>query len=147
MTELETFKDLFDYALWANTQWIDAAKGIEGGEARLRHILKSEEIWLSRCQGRPADIDEEEELGQTAIRNHAGWVNYLANADLNADISYHSLDGVPYTSALRDILHHVVNHGTYHRGEMRGYYARANRDDFPETDYIGYARQGRAGRQ
>jgi uncharacterized damage-inducible protein DinB len=40
-----------------------------------------------------------------------------------------------------DIAAHVVNHGTYHRGQLRERAEADGLDDFPETDLILFFRQ------
>ena len=47
---------------------------------------------------------------------------YLASLDdvgVQQVIEYRGLQGQPYTSAIWEMLHHVVNHGTYHRGQVQ----------------------------
>jgi uncharacterized damage-inducible protein DinB len=46
------------------------------------------------------------------------FVESLSNDDLQRVISYRNLAGVPGESALWEMLAHVVNHATYHRGQV-----------------------------
>jgi uncharacterized damage-inducible protein DinB len=57
-------------------------------------------------------------------------------------MTYRSLKGIESTSSLRDILTHVVNHSTYHRGQIaRGIKAKGGVP--PVTDFIAFAREVR----
>lgn len=42
---------------------------------------------------------------------------------------------------LSEVAHHVFNHGTYHRGHLRGLADAAGFEDFPETDLIRFYRE------
>lgn len=67
--------------------------------------------------------------------NFAAWHSVLSQRDLGEVIHYQNLAGVPQSRALVDIALHVINHGTYHRGQLR----EMATDGFPETDFILFA--------
>ena len=39
------------------------------------------------------------------------------------------------------MAHHVLNHGTYHRGHLRGLAYAEGWDDFHDTDYSAWLRE------
>jgi uncharacterized damage-inducible protein DinB len=41
---------------------------------------------------------------------------------------------------IEDMIHHMLNHATYHRGHLRGLAEQAGISDWPETDYSLFAR-------
>ena len=94
----------------------------------LSHLQGSELIWLSRLQGTsPAGRAPHERFtDMAAVR--AAWaeseaaLRFIAGA-LDADgvervLEYHMLDGQPTSARTSHILQHMVNHGTYHRGQV-----------------------------
>jgi uncharacterized damage-inducible protein DinB len=168
----EFFLDLFDYDLWANRLWIEAlgardaslvsAEGVaqvalpgpfpidrhkEGSGSRevraawlLAHILSAQRIWLERCGTavqRPGG-DAAEWL--SALND--GWRTALDQHALDEVLHYRNSWGEPFSSQFGQIVRQAMNHGTYHRGQMREI-AEAGGFEWPETDYIGmvYARQ------
>jgi uncharacterized damage-inducible protein DinB len=64
----------------------------------------------------------------------------LLGADLQRVVSYISLQGVAYNNSVSEIVRQVINHGTYHRGQLRGI-AGERGIEFPETDFIAYLRE------
>ena len=73
----------------------------------------------------------------TLQRIHDGWVEALKSED--RVVEYRRTTGEPGSRLLSEIAKHVVNHGTYHRGEMRGICRGRGEDGFPETDLISYS--------
>jgi uncharacterized damage-inducible protein DinB len=51
-------------------------------------------------------------------RELLGFVNGLSSADLVRAHDYRTTKGAPSTNPLWQMLQHVVNHGTYHRGQV-----------------------------
>lgn len=48
----------------------------------------------------------------------SGWEALIASRASTELISYHVFDGQPYSNTLQEIASHVVNHGSYHRGQV-----------------------------
>ena len=137
------FSELFDYDLWANQQWIAAIPNLPDPErARevLTHILKAQYIWLTRCLSEESNTSLTGDFEQDAAHLHRAWKELVRVADLNAYIAYNNLAGEPFMNLLSEIVAHVVNHGTYHRGHLRGLCEAGKTDDFPETDFILFTR-------
>ncbi|MBS1707577.1 MAG: hypothetical protein JSS65_02520 [Armatimonadetes bacterium] len=131
---------LFDYDLWANRLWAAylAERDWPETESQIfRHILAASTIWLQRIEGdSPASMPEPSLDDLTQRDLHDRWVRVLQGRDLDEVIAYRRTSGEALQSRLGDIARHVVNHGTYHRGELRGLCKAAGRSDFPETDLI-----------
>lgn len=84
-----------------------------------------------------------EKLRKILETNIADWLNLLSkktDADLQEPISYVNTSGVPYTTSLHDILTHVLNHATHHRGQVVVLLREAGIAP-PGTDYILYTRE------
>jgi uncharacterized damage-inducible protein DinB len=72
------------------------------------------------------------------------WEKFLEAPALDAGCEYTNSKGERFTSPVGDILMHVVNHSTYHRGQIAAD-MRASGMEPAYTDFIHAARQGRIG--
>jgi uncharacterized damage-inducible protein DinB len=94
----------------------------------LSHLQGSEWVWLSRFQGAsPSNrLPHERFPDLAAVR--AGWadteaglrafVGGLDAAGVERVIEYRMLNGEPGASRVSYMVQHLVNHGTYHRGQV-----------------------------
>jgi uncharacterized damage-inducible protein DinB len=55
-------------------------------------------------------------------------------------ITYRAMNGSPYANPLGELLRHVVNHGTYHRGQVATLLRQLGVKP-PQTDLILYYRE------
>ncbi len=115
--------------------------------ATLAHIFGADRIWLDRVSGRPRNKfmeDHERDLGvlrEHWPRIHHEWRQWLSSymGDLNVPIAYSDLKGNPFTSTPIEIILHVVNHGTHHRGQVSGFLRALGRTP-PALDLIRFYR-------
>jgi uncharacterized damage-inducible protein DinB len=130
----------FDYDLWANLRWRDwlVGKGWPEPDREIFiHILGAQEIWLTRFHGHsPSTIPTPEPEEATMRPIIEGWKKELNGRDEDVVIDYTRMNGEQLRAPLSEIARHVVNHGTYHRGELRGLCRARNDSSFPETDYL-----------
>jgi len=138
---MESIKDLvtgFQFDRWANTLWIEALQRKDATAddwAIMQHILAAQEIWLSRCQGHSlSSMPAPEPTVDNLEKLTAQWLQILSKDHGNPTISFKRLTGETHELTLHEIMHHVINHGTYHRGELRGVCRARGDNDFPETD-------------
>ncbi len=112
------------------------------------HIQQATYLWLVRMgqlQARrfemfPAWSPEQSEADAAA--SHAAMERFLAGLDergLERAVAYSSLDGTPYRSTVGEILTHVFNHATYHRGQIALLVAGAG-GERARTDFIAFSR-------
>ncbi len=137
----EQIRALYDYNAWANHRVLDACQALTpeqftrdlGSSFRsvretLAHILGAEWVWLERWHGRsPTALPAAHPLDDLASLR-ARWtevehdlMNFVAGvsaADLDREVEYHNTRGNRFAYPLRAILQHVVNHSTYHRGQV-----------------------------
>jgi uncharacterized damage-inducible protein DinB len=66
----------------------------------------------------------------------------LSDADLDRVVSFRNLAGEPYADPLDGLIRHVVNHSTYHRGQVSTLLRQLGLTP-PNTDLITYLRQAR----
>lgn len=145
-------KNLFAYDTWANRRIIAAMQQLPAPDERclqlLSHIFAAQEIWLDRIIGRPSQIApwviRDMEACIAAFEKTAkDWNAYLPTADeaeLNRKVHYTNTKGETFTTAVRDILTHVINHSTYHRAQIVST-LKGKIEKLPVTDYIAFVRE------
>ncbi len=161
MTNAE-ISSLFEFNDWANARTFEAIGALtpeqqtkDNGSsfpsilATAAHIVGAEWIWLERWKGTPSpafpDWLKTVEFGDLVSRLRtveADRSAYLAGlpADAGALISsFKLLNGTEDTQPLHVMIRHVVNHSTYHRGQIAAF-SRQFGVKPPTTDYIAFAR-------
>lgn len=68
------------------------------------------------------------------------WVNETSEESLNEIFHYRSIKGDPFSQPLKDVVLHICNHGTYHRGQLINMLRQLNAGKLPQTDYVVWAR-------
>ena len=69
----------------------------------------------------------------------------MDDAKLAMSVRYHSNEGTPWVSTVEEIVTHVLNHSTYHRGQI-SMLVQAAGGERATTDFIGITRRsGMAG--
>lgn len=119
------------------------------------HVLGAEWIWLERLSGRMPSAWPEVAGAGTPPGARDAWTALVAGhgarlsaategsgCDRTADdplapFSYVNLRGTHYTYPKGDILLHIANHGTYHRGQLTHMLRQLDRTP-PPTDYLVY---------
>ena len=145
--------DLFRYTRWADQRMLaalreaaDAAPGdLAEAQELLSHQLRAQEIWLARVTG-SGDAPElwaTDDLATCRERLETcteRWIDLVQSAeDLAAAVDYRNSSGTAFSTPLRVIAHHVVNHATHHRAQI-AHHLRAAGAEPPATDYIYYDR-------
>ena len=137
----EDMRTLYDYSAWANHRQLQAASklstehflkplGSSFGSVRdtLAHIYGAEWVWLERFQGRsPSSLPDTSQFKDVASLQER-WTEFeprlltfvrgLAQADLDRVMEYKTLKFGVYKNPLWQSMQHLVNHGTYHRGQV-----------------------------
>jgi uncharacterized damage-inducible protein DinB len=132
---------LYDYNAWANRRSLEAAEKLTGEQLlkplgssfpsvrdTLAHIWGAEWIWLERFEGRsPASLPATDEFSTVASlrerwfedeKRLLKFVSRLKQEDLDREIEYKTLKFGAYRNPLWQSMQHLVNHGTYHRGQV-----------------------------
>jgi uncharacterized damage-inducible protein DinB len=142
------FTLMADYNAWANTRIYRMAARLSASDYRreagayfgslhgtLNHLLVADRIWLHRLTGggtQPAALNEIlfEDLTELSTARQAedsrliGYIASLSDAQLEEDWDYRTLSGAPQRQRRRDILAHLFNHQTHHRGQVHAILTR-----------------------
>jgi uncharacterized damage-inducible protein DinB len=139
--DLATVRELFRYNTWANTQVLDTVECLGprqlvravGGsypsiQATLTHVVWAEWFWLERWQGRsPKQVFAPDEF-PTLLSLRSRWAQvhtdqsqFLQSLDserLQRVLRYTNLKGETWEYPLWQQIYHVLNHSSYHRGQV-----------------------------
>jgi len=154
---------LYQYNSWANHRLLEASSTLPDQEfARnvgssfpsvrdtLAHILAAEWVWLERWHGRwpnklPPSLESLDLASLHARwaeveRELMGFVAGVSTHDLDQMIEYRNIRGNRFAYPLRSMLQHLVNHGSYHRGQVASMLRQLGVTPMA-TDMIVYYRQ------
>ena len=157
---LDEARDLYDYNAWANHRILASCEALTGEQfARdmgssfrsvrdtLLHIMGAEWIWLERWNDRSptalpftqpfTNISEVRACWVDIESNLQKFIAGLAATDLDRTIGYRNLRGNPFSYPLRSMLKHLVNHSTYHRGQVTSMLRQLGAKP-PATDLLRY---------
>ena len=132
---------LFTYNDWANKRALQAAsvltpeqftKPLGNSFSSIRdtlaHIAGAEWIWLQRFQGNsPSAMPDNSQFADiAALQSHwtpiaaelLDFVAGLTQENLDSVMEYKTMKFGVYSNPMWQSLQHVVNHGTYHRGQV-----------------------------
>lgn len=134
--------ELFAYDRWANAVWIEDLSGRVSTDQELEqmaHLLGSQRMWITRVNGvSPTEFVLPEPTLETLDELNQRWTSTISERDLEEVINYTRTTGEALSLKLKQIASHVINHGTYHRGVLRGIALLEDRWDFPDTDLAGF---------
>lgn len=156
------FQELYRYNRWANETILAAVDELPADlflkpmgssfpsiRDTLAHILGAEWIWLSRWHGEsPAKgIAPEEFPTVQALRERwkpiaeqqSEFIGGLSSEALTRPLHYRQISGAEFEQPLWQILQHVANHSTYHRGQVATLLRQLDRKP-PTLDLVFYHR-------
>jgi uncharacterized damage-inducible protein DinB len=155
--------DLIRYNDWANERMMEAIRSVSEESRRapitssfgslretLGHMVSAEWIWLQRWNGQsPAtapgwvasdSTDRFIERLAEIRKQRLAWLWELDEAAFEKTVDYSNLAGNTYRNSLADLIRHVVNHSTYHRGQLATQLRQLGQVP-PSTDFIVYRRE------
>ncbi len=139
--------DKLEYNQWANHLIIKTLEGQEVSEeikSALSHIFNAADIWNTRMgsQGygygirQVHDVADWDTISQAMYQSTTAVLN---NHSIDDTINYKNLAGETHQSSVRDIILHIVNHGSYHRGQIIQLLQQGGLKTV-STDFINYSR-------
>lgn len=135
-------RTMLDYNVWARKRLLEAvtplsaeqyAKPLGSSFGSVRdtvvHLYGAEWIWTARLEATPppaafpaaeaypdlADVQEAWAANDVRLRAFAGT---LDAASVQLMIEYRTMAGASMSSPVWQIIHHMTNHATYHRGQV-----------------------------
>ena len=149
----DEFAMLLQYTRWAHTRVLDTLRAADAVPERIlelmSHLLRTQDVWYGRVAGTEhADLDfwAVDDLEACVERAEASTDRWDALLDergpegLDQPVSYTNSSGTAFETPLRDILLHLVNHGTHHRAQIALLLREAGIAP-PATDYIYFVRE------
>ena len=142
--EAAYFHRLGRYNAWANERLYAACAALSDEDRKrgrpsffgsihrtLNHILVGDRVWLSRLDGRPhgvKSLDQElyGDFGQLSAARRdedarlTAVVGSYKNEDLKRYLAYRSMAGEAKSVPMAQVLGHLFNHQTHHRGQIHG---------------------------
>jgi uncharacterized damage-inducible protein DinB len=160
---MDDLRRLLEYNRWANMRILDAAEPLTEAElkreipssfqsvlATLVHAMGAEWLWLERWKGTsPTALPSADALGSVAAvrarwdelwAEQQAFLTGLGAGDRERAVSYRLLSGDADTRPLGELVRHVVNHATYHRGQLVTMLRQLGRTP-PSTDYVQWLRE------
>jgi uncharacterized damage-inducible protein DinB len=123
------FLKLFQYNAWANSQALDClARQTVTDEKTLTlmsHVLVAHYLWLHRIEALPKPpfaLWQQYPLSQLhdmSAEIGRRWIAFIeAGPAFDRVLKYHNYTGDYFENRVDHIMIHVVNHATYHRGQV-----------------------------
>ena len=162
----ETLAPYASYNLWANRMMTDAV--LQLPEADQHHLLSSsfpslyttilhmwdaESIWWQRLKLHERLVIPSEAYNPTIQEAVSGlinqstqweeWVNQASDLQLRHVFAYQNSRREQFKQPVAQMLQHVFNHGTYHRGQLVTMMRTLGHTRIPATDYILWSRRKR----
>jgi uncharacterized damage-inducible protein DinB len=140
MSASRNIRMLTRYTAWANARLFNALAQLPDGEAAakrptgfgnmvntLSHSYVVDLIWKAHLGGQPHGFTTRNTERQPALHElrtaqaeidqwYVSYADSLDEKELNEVVDFRFVDGGPGSMTRGDILLHVVNHKTYHRG-------------------------------
>jgi len=139
--DAKDFGYFFDYNRWANDRVIAAASKLSDEQFvrdlqsshrsvrdTLAHILAAEWIWLERWKGvspkallKSSEFHSVESLKSRwadVERDYVDFISGVTDDSLAKVITYTNTRGEEWSYPLWQMFQHVMNHSTYHRGQV-----------------------------
>jgi uncharacterized damage-inducible protein DinB len=162
MIPIDTLRELYDYNYWARDRQLEACAALteerflrpmgnsfSSVRHTLAHLIMAEWLWCERWCGRsPNQFDAQAFAAETfptlaAVRNRwwavesdvRGYLAGLGEPALKQPLAYTNMQGERWTYPLWQTLLHVVNHQTYHRGQITTLLRQLGAAA-PEIDYL-----------
>lgn len=108
------------------------------------HVLNAHQIWNNRIEFKQEpygvwQIHPIQDYKIIDIMNYEHSLRILDELNLNDTINYTNTKGQTFNNSIRDVFFHIINHSTYHRGQIATEFRQQGIEPVM-TDYILYTR-------
>jgi uncharacterized damage-inducible protein DinB len=150
---------LYDYNYWANKRYLAVAEALneeqffhkqghswDSVHAVLVHMMSSERMWPQRWRGETGTFLDPKDFPTAASireywtdieKNMLAFIAQQTEESLLQDIRYTNPKGETFALPLWQMMAHVPNHNTHHRGELAAMFALMN-TPHPEEEVVQY---------
>ncbi|MDD8016859.1 MAG: DinB family protein [Bacteroidota bacterium] len=135
------FKTFFEFNRWANAKTMQAVESLPEEKlfvetkssfgtihGTLVHLIGAEDIWLQRLNGAERGLFMKKENYSTYLSLKTKWkevenglqkyIDTAKEEDISRTFTFYNLKGEQVSQKIWQSLHHLVNHSTYHRGQI-----------------------------
>jgi uncharacterized damage-inducible protein DinB len=160
----EVLTQLAAYSIWANRQIIDTIHLLPEEKQKqqvpssftslfttLLHMYDAESIWWQRMKlqeriSKPSDDfnGDMKELGDNLLYQNKQWHEWIVNSSehqLEHVFHYQNTKKEQFKQPIYQMLVHMLNHGTYHRGQLVNMLRQLEVEKIPATDFIVWSRR------
>jgi uncharacterized damage-inducible protein DinB len=144
------FLKLYQYNAWSNTRVLNCLSRQNIKDEKILtlmgHVVAAQFLWLHRIKGLPppdVKLWGEYSLKQLLIlAEDAGkkWIDFVESTDeFDRELTYTNYINELYTNNVEMIMVHLVNHSSYHRGQVAMLLRQKGFEPI-NTDFITYDR-------
>ncbi len=158
---IEELRDHFAYSAWASQRLVRAASELTETElirdfqtadhsvlGTLVHTFAADRVWLTRLRKAPQQFSTPADYHLAVLQNewpevYRQWDQCLAEMtddSVRTDLTYQDLRGNTWSQPVCQLVLHVVNHATHHRGQVAGFLRTMGRTP-PALDLVAFYRQ------
>lgn len=163
MQRSDEIRELYAFNRWANARMRGAVARLSDEEFgrdmkssypsirdTMLHVMASEWVWLARWLGTSPKSMPDEWHGYNFAQIEQEWsaiesaqtafIDKLTDADLDRVVPYVNFRGESWNNVLSHLLRHMVNHSSYHRGQITTMLRQLGHEAVA-TDLVLYYRQ------
>ncbi|WP_149274048.1 DinB family protein [Pareuzebyella sediminis] len=143
------FDQLFDYNFYCNKKIIEVCTALdvvpEKSHRLFCHMLNAHHIWNARIWKQQPEykvfqLHDVKDWGDIHYENQRSSFEITSSIeDFDRRVDYDDSKGQQYTNTVQDIIFHIINHSTYHRGQLAMDF-RTHGIEPLITDYVHYKR-------
>jgi len=151
--------DILKYNLWANQKIVQLIKmqpeekfhkamgnSFSSIEETMAHLWRAEFIWHKRLKGESihplpnliGSIDKQIKMGLEISENFLHYIEASEDQFFESACIFYDSKNIKHSLPSYKILHHVMNHSTYHRGQIITMMRQQGVTEIQSTDYLTY---------
>jgi uncharacterized damage-inducible protein DinB len=136
-SKAEVCREFFRYHCWRQAKVCELLEGLDtsvfsqqlhGSFGSLHiivhHLVWAEMVWLGRVDQNTVAVMQDRDMQEMLAvwrRSSSKWAEILATSseeDFDSSFAYYNTKGEAFSSTLAEIIFHVVDHASYHTGQL-----------------------------